>query len=87
VREVADLIAPQVPSLGDDLDVLLVGEPGDVGQQRMVGEEAPLVVPVLAVGLVRFAAQDGGQVEPEAVRPHLGRPVPQRVQHQPLGHG
>ena len=87
LREVSDLVSPQVPCLRDDLDVLFLGKLGDGCQQRMVGEEAFLVVPVLAVGVVRFAAEHRRQVEPESVDPHLDGPVFERVEHQLLGHG
>ncbi len=35
------------------------------------------------VDVIRAAAEGGGEVEAEAVDLHLGRPVPQRVQHEP----
>ena len=53
----------------------------------MVGVKAFLVVPVLTVGVVRFATEHRRQVEPEAVGPHLDGPVFERVKHQLLGHG
>ena len=57
LREVSDLVSPQVPRLRNDLNVLLLSKLGNGGQQRMVGVKAFLVVPVLAVGVVRFATE------------------------------
>ena len=37
----------------------------------------------MRVEAIRPARQGGGEVEPEARHPGLGRPVPQRIQHQP----
>ena len=79
-REAADLITAgaAIPRLGDELDVV---------KHRVLAagvEEAAALVE--AVGL---AAEDGGEIEAEAVDPHLGRPVAQAVgdelQHAGIG--
>ena len=85
-REVADLVAPQVPGLGDDLDVLLGGEIGDAGEQRGLVEEALEVAPVVGGGVGGHAAEHGGQVEAESVHAHVGAPVAQGVQDELAGH-
>ena len=67
--------------------MLLLGELGDGGQQRVVGVEALLVVPVLPGGVVGFATEHRRQVETESVHPHLDGPVFERVEHQLLCDG
>ena len=48
-REITDLISPQIPGLGDDLDTAIIGPVDDLPQQRVGVEEAPPAAPVLFV--------------------------------------
>ena len=83
--EVAHLIAPQIPGLGDDLDVLGLGQRRDAGQQGVLVEEALEGAPIVGRGVGGQSPQHGGQIEAEAVDPHDGAPVVQRVQHESAG--
>ncbi len=69
-----DLVATRadVPGLGDEL---AAADHGVLPDHR---EEARELIP-----LVLAARQGRGQVEPEAIHVHLGRPGAQRVHHQP----
>ena len=80
--EVADFVAPKVPSLRDDLDVLLVSEVGNLTQQRVGLVEATPTAPVLLVGCRRETSQHGGEVEPETVHAHHLVPVAERIHDQ-----
>ncbi len=78
-REVADLVAPEVPCFRDDLDLLLLRELRDLDEERVVGEEALLGHPVLGIRFRGHASEDGGQIEAEAVDVHVVGPVAQRI--------
>ncbi len=74
--EAADLVAAgaDVPRLGDQFDPAEHRVLGDGGQEGVVHLDA-----------VAAPGERGGEVEAEAVDPHLGDPVAQRVGDQPDG--
>ena len=71
-REAPDLVAGDVPRLGDHLDRR---------QDRVLVDQVE--EGAVDVHVAALAGEGGGQVEPEAVDVHLGDPVAQGVQDQP----
>ena len=62
----------EIPRLGDELDPLQRWVLLDCREQRSVGVEVPLA-----------PSERRGQIEPEAIDPHLLDPVPEAVEHEP----